>query len=77
MAELEDYQFEVNSAEKEVLIKSSIEVLLKVMKKLEQVDRDIFTMKYFLNMKNGEIAQRLGLGKVLRLPIIRWKAIRI
>ncbi len=63
MAEFEDYQFEVKSAEKEFLIKSSIDDLLKMMTKLEQVDRDIFTMKYFLNMKNEEIAQQLGLTK--------------
>ena len=63
MAELEDYQFEVNSAEKEFLIKSSMEDLLIMMTKLEQVDRDIFTMKYFLNMRNEEISQRLGLTK--------------
>ena len=63
MTEFEDYQFEVKSAEKEFLIKSSIEEFLKMMTKLEQVDRDIFTMKYFLNMKNEEIAQQLGLTK--------------
>ncbi|CAM3260180.1 sigma-70 family RNA polymerase sigma factor [Filibacter tadaridae] len=62
-AEFEDYQIEVKSAEEEFLIKSSIEDLLKMMTKLEQVDRDIFTMKYFLIMKNEEIALQLGLTK--------------
>lgn len=63
MAKFEDYQLEMKSAEEEFLAKLSTEELLKVMKKLGQVDRDIFTMKYFLNMKNEEIAQHLGVTK--------------
>ncbi|MFJ7935407.1 sigma-70 family RNA polymerase sigma factor [Sporosarcina sp. NPDC096371] len=63
MAEFEDYQFEVKSAEEEFMVKLSSEELLKVMTTLGQVDRDIFTMKYFLNMKNEDIAQHLGVTK--------------
>lgn len=53
----------VKSAEDEYLIKSSTEELLMMMSQLEQLDRDIFTMKYFLNMKNEEIAEHCGLTK--------------
>lgn len=63
VTEVEDNQIEVKSAEEEFLSQSSTEELLKMMMTLEQVDRDIFTMKYFLNMKNKEIAQHLGVTK--------------
>jgi RNA polymerase sigma-70 factor (ECF subfamily) len=53
----------VKSAEEEFLIWSSTEDILKMMTQLEPVDRDIFTMKFFLNMKNEEISQHLGLTK--------------
>lgn len=53
----------VMSAEEEFMIQSSEEELLVLMAKLEEVDRDIFTMKYFLNIKNEEIAMKLGLTK--------------
>lgn len=33
------------------------------MTQLEPLDRDIFTMKFFLNMNNEEISQHLGLTK--------------
>lgn len=61
--EVEDYIATVKSAEDEYLIKTSSEELQEMMCKLEQIDRDIFTMKYFLNMKNEEIAAQLGLTK--------------
>ena len=51
------------SAEEEFLIRSSTEDLLKMMSQLEPLDRDIFTMKFFLNMNNEEISQHLGLTK--------------
>ncbi|MBB4824731.1 RNA polymerase sigma-70 factor (ECF subfamily) [Sporosarcina luteola] len=60
---IDDHQLEVKSAEDEFLIQSSTEELLCMMAKLPQVDRDIFTMKYFLNMRNDEIAKQLGLTK--------------
>jgi len=53
----------VKSAEEEFLIWSSTEDILKMMMQLESIDRDIFTMKFFLNMKNEEISQHLGLTK--------------
>ncbi|QTD40109.1 sigma-70 family RNA polymerase sigma factor [Sporosarcina sp. Te-1] len=62
-AVINDHQLEVKSAEDEFLIQSSTEELLSMMAKLPQVDRDIFTMKYFLNMRNDEIAKQLGLTK--------------
>jgi len=51
------------SAEEEYFIKTSTDELLMMMTQLEQLDRDIFTMKYFLNMKNEEIAAHCGLTK--------------
>ncbi|MEC1304495.1 MULTISPECIES: sigma-70 family RNA polymerase sigma factor [Lysinibacillus] len=51
------------SAEEEYLIKTTTEEVLIMMTQLEQLDRDIFTMKYFLNMKNEEIAIHYGLTK--------------
>ncbi|MEK3954228.1 sigma-70 family RNA polymerase sigma factor [Psychrobacillus sp. FSL K6-1464] len=53
----------VKSAEDEFLVRSSTQDLLKMMTQLEPLDRDIFTMKFFLNMKNEEISQHLGLTK--------------
>lgn len=53
----------VKSAEEEFLMKTSSEELLKMISKLDQLDQDILTMKYFLNMKNEEIAQHHGLSK--------------
>ncbi|WP_369436019.1 sigma-70 family RNA polymerase sigma factor [Lysinibacillus fusiformis] len=37
--------------------------LLFELSKLEEIDRDIFIMKYFLEMANGAIADMLGLSK--------------
>lgn len=53
----------VRSAEDEFLVQASSDELLRMMAKLRQVDRDIFTMKYFLNMGNKEIADNLGMTK--------------
>jgi len=53
----------VVSAEDEFLVKASTDELLRMMSKMRQVDRDIFTMKYFLNMGNKEIADNLGITK--------------
>lgn len=61
--DMESLQLSVDSAEDAFLIKARTEELLSLMTKLEEVDRDIFTMKYFLNMKNEEIGQHLGLSK--------------
>jgi len=61
--EIDEKNDAVKSAEEEYLIKTSTEELLKMMSQLEQLDRDIFTMKYFLNMKNEEIAEHYGLTK--------------
>ncbi|GKV57758.1 DNA-directed RNA polymerase sigma-70 factor [Sporosarcina sp. NCCP-2222] len=62
-AVIDEQQLEVKSAEDEFLIQSSTEELLSMMAKLPQMDRDIFTMKYFLNMRNDEIAKQLGVTK--------------
>ena len=62
-AEFEADLMIVQSAEEEFLLRASTEELLRMMAKLRQVDRDIFTMKYFLNMGNKEIADNLGLTK--------------
>lgn len=62
-SELDGTSNPVKSAEEEFLIKTSTEELLIMMSKLDQLDRDIFTMKYFLNMKNDEIALHHGMTK--------------
>ena len=54
---------EVKSAEDEFFSKYMMDELLLLMEKLEQIDHDIFIMKYFFNMKNEEIAHQLGLTK--------------
>ena len=61
--EIDESSDVVKSAEDEYLIKATTEELLKMMSQLDQLDRDLFTMKYFLNMKNEEIAVHCGLTK--------------
>ncbi|WP_042478499.1 sigma-70 family RNA polymerase sigma factor [Bacillus ndiopicus] len=61
--EIEENSNATISAEEEYILKVSTEELLKMMSKLAPVDCDIFTMKYFLNMKNEEIAEHCGLTK--------------
>lgn len=63
LTEINENNNAVNSAEEEFLIRSATEDLLKMMTQLEPLDRDIFTMKFFLNMNNEEISQHLGLTK--------------
>ncbi|MCM3666397.1 sigma-70 family RNA polymerase sigma factor [Mesobacillus subterraneus] len=63
LIELEETQSTVISAEEEYFIQQSTEDLLKMMNQLDNIDREIFIMKYFLNMKNSEIANQLGLSK--------------
>ncbi|MDQ0352869.1 RNA polymerase sigma-70 factor (ECF subfamily) [Alkalibacillus filiformis] len=60
---IDDQQTPVISAEKEYLTKETTEELYQVLKQLGEIDRDIFTMKYFLNMRNNDIANQLGLSK--------------
>ena len=62
-SEINEQDHVVNSAEEEYLSKESTLELLKMMSQLEQIDRDIFTMKYFLNMRSQDIADQLGLSK--------------
>lgn len=62
-SEINDKQHAVTSAEEEFFVKQSTEELLEMMRKLDPIDQDIFTMKYFLNMQNNEIAMALGLTK--------------
>ncbi|WP_301108788.1 sigma-70 family RNA polymerase sigma factor [Sporosarcina sp.] len=47
----------------DLLAKEEQEELLVAMSKLNEVDRDIFTMKYFLDMSNSEIADSLCVTK--------------
>lgn len=61
--ELETDTLLVQSAEDEFILQSTTNELLVLMARLDEVDRDIFTMKYFLNMQNQEIATKLGLTK--------------
>ncbi|WP_153732837.1 sigma-70 family RNA polymerase sigma factor [Sporosarcina obsidiansis] len=46
-----------------LLAKEEQEELLLAMSKLTEMDRDIFTMKYFLDMTNSEIAESLCVTK--------------
>lgn len=61
--ELETDTLLVQSAEDEFILQSTTNELLVLMARLDEVDWDIFTMKYFLNMQNQEIATKLGLTK--------------
>lgn len=63
VVELNINESEVKSAEDEFFTKSMMNELLKLMENLEQIDHDIFIMKYFLNMKHEEIGNHLGLTK--------------
>lgn len=46
-----------------LLVKEERQELLLAMSKLTELDRDIFTMKYFLDMSNGDIAESLSVTK--------------
>lgn len=63
ITDVDDIRLHVQSAEEEFLLKSDAHDLMIIMKKLEKIDRDIFLMKYFLNMKNEEIGKTLGITK--------------
>lgn len=62
-AEIETDILTAQSAEEEFIYQSKTNELLVLMARLDEIDRDIFTMKYFLNMQNEEIATKLGLTK--------------
>lgn len=51
------------SIENEVLVTESKNELLKLMCGFEVIDRDIFIMKFFLDMTSEEIAKNIGLTK--------------
>ncbi|MGM8215962.1 sigma-70 family RNA polymerase sigma factor [Bacillaceae bacterium W0354] len=61
--EINDTHFLASSAEEEFFLKESTNELLKKMNQLNQIDQDIFIMKYFLDMKNSDIATQLGMSK--------------
>ncbi|GGA66549.1 sigma-70 family RNA polymerase sigma factor [Ornithinibacillus halotolerans] len=61
--EMDEATHAVKSAEEEFFTRENTIELLNMMSELEQMDRDIFTMKYFLNMQNQEIADSLGITK--------------
>lgn len=52
-----------NLTQDQILQREERNELLFELSKLEPVDRDIFTMKYFLEMANGEIADALFISK--------------
>ena len=63
-SEVADLQLEVEqSAEMEFMGKETTREVLHMLSSLKELDRDIFIMKYFLEMKNEEIANHLGLTK--------------
>lgn len=51
------------SVENEVLVTEHKNELLKLMCGFEEIDRDIFMMKFFLDMTSEEIAKNIGLTK--------------
>lgn len=51
------------SAEMEFMGKEKTREILRMLSTLKELDQDIFIMKYFLDMKNEEIANHLGLTK--------------
>lgn len=51
------------STEEKILSEEGKNELLLALSTLETIDRDIFIMKYFLEMSNGEIAESLNLSK--------------
>ncbi|GKV69745.1 DNA-directed RNA polymerase sigma-70 factor [Sporosarcina sp. NCCP-2716] len=59
---MEDLTF-IQDRQDVLLVKEEQEELLMAMSQLSEVDRDIFTMKYFLEMSNGEIAESLNVTK--------------
>lgn len=63
LTEVNEIQSPVESAEEEFFFKESTEELIQMMQKLNSLDQDIFTMKYFLNMKNSDIAREVNLTK--------------
>lgn len=63
-SEITDVQLESEqSAEKVFMGTETTREVLLMLSTLKELDRDIFIMKYFLDMKNEEIAIQLGLTK--------------
>ncbi|MCG3088524.1 sigma-70 family RNA polymerase sigma factor [Sporosarcina cyprini] len=63
-SEITDAHLEpVQSAETAFMGSESTREVLLLLSTLKEIDRDIFIMKYFLDMKNEEIADELGLTK--------------
>jgi RNA polymerase sigma-70 factor, ECF subfamily len=63
VTEIDEIRSAVLSAEEEFLLKSDTHDLMKMMKKLDKTDCEIFVMKYFLNMKNEDIGKTVGMTK--------------
>ncbi|RXZ83810.1 sigma-70 family RNA polymerase sigma factor [Paenibacillaceae bacterium] len=51
------------SAEDELILREDQKELIQLINLLEPVDRDIFIMKFFLGLKTGDIASKLGLTR--------------
>lgn len=61
---LEDkYVSQNKSLEEEVIINEEINQLIKLINTFDPIDRNIFTMKFFLGMKSDDIAKKLGINK--------------
>lgn len=54
---------EIRDRRDSLIEKEERDELLLAMSRLNDMDRDIFTMKYFLDMSNGEIAESLQVTK--------------
>lgn len=56
-------ELQVNSAEEEFLTKEEENQLIKLINQLEQIDRNIFVMKFFLGESSEDIAKKLNMSK--------------
>ncbi|MDF2506099.1 sigma-70 family RNA polymerase sigma factor [Clostridium sp.] len=57
------YISENKSLEEEVIINEGINQLIKLINTFEPIDRNIFTMKFFLGVKSDDIAKKLGISR--------------
>ena len=60
---LDEVAMQTPSIEEQVMMREEQAVLVALINQLEPMDRQIFTMKYFLGASSNDIADRLGLTR--------------
>lgn len=61
---IEDKEISTNKlVEEEIINEEDRNELIQLINTLEPLDRDIFTMKFFLGVKSDDIAEKLGLSR--------------